>query len=73
MFAPYVPSKPDISLKPFVTLNGARKCKLNLMPYTKITPGILLTGPLLIIWLGVNGFFVSNEIRIAALIVTRHD
>jgi len=73
MFAPYVPSNLTISLKPFVTLIGALLCKLNLMPYTTITHGILLGGPLLRIWLGVNGFFVSNAIRIAPLIVTRHD
>jgi len=73
MFAPYVPLNPAISLKPFVTLIGARLYKLNLMPYTTITHGILLAGHLLRIWLGVNGFFVSNEIRMAPLIVTRHD
>jgi len=73
MFAPYVPSNRAISLKPFVTLIGARLCKLNLMPYTTITNGILLAGPLLRIWLGVNEFFVSNEIRMTPLIVTRHD
>jgi len=73
MFALYVPLNPTISLKPFVTLIGARLCKLNLMPYTTITHGILLAGPLLRIWLGVNGFFVSNAIWMAPLIVTRHD
>lgn len=72
MFSPYVPSNPVISLKPFVTLIGAQLCKLNLMPYTIITPVILLVGPLLRIWLGVNGFFESNGILMAPLIVTRH-
>jgi len=72
MFAPYVPSNRAISLKPFVTLIGARLCKLNLMPYTTITHEILLVSPLLRIWLGVNWFFVSNEIRMAPLIITRH-
>ena len=72
MFAPYVSSNRAISLKPFMTLISARLCKLNLMPYTTITNGILLVGPLLRIWLGVSGFFVSNEIRMAPLIVTRH-
>jgi len=65
MFTPYVPSNRAISLKPFVTLIGARLCKLNLMPYTTITHEILLADPLLRIWLGVNGFFLSNEIRMA--------
>jgi len=73
MLAPYVPSNPAISLKPFVTLIGARLCKLNLMPYTTITHEILLVNPLLKIWLGVNGFFISNEIQMAPLIVTMHD
>jgi len=73
MLPPYVPSNQAISLKPFVTLIGARLYKLNLMPYPTITHGILLAGPLLRIWLGVNGFFVSNETRMAPLVVTRHD
>lgn len=43
MFAPYAPLNQEISLMPFVTLIGARLCKLNLMPYTTITPGDLVS------------------------------
>ncbi|MCI35453.1 hypothetical protein A2U01_0056674 [Trifolium medium] len=71
MYKPPLPLNPTPSPKPFATLIGAQPYKPNLMPYTTTTLGILLVGPLIKIWLAVNGYFESNEIRTDQLIVTR--